>query len=132
MGAYGKIPGEDKAIIHHVFERKSKFSRKMAGTTIDKQIVAANVDIVFIAMSLNEDFNIRRLERYLRNCTHTNEPGCFVQEKIQARELETKRLQSYFKIKKELDFIEKKTIKHTKLAEKRKKKKLAKKKKKNR
>ncbi|GKU83155.1 ribosome small subunit-dependent GTPase A [Niallia sp. NCCP-28] len=275
-----KLQGEDKAIIHHVFERKSKFSRKMAGTIIDEQIVAANVDIVFIAMSLNEDFNIRRLERYLiaawdsgakpvvvltkadlcddvesferrvnniafgvevfpvyaligkglvqiqnllaegvsgallgssgvgkstlvnalletekmkissireddakgrhttthrelvllpnggilidtpgmrelqlweqndsfdtsfqdieefaerckfRNCTHTNEPGCFVQQKIQARELETKRLQSYFKLKKELDFIEKKTMKQTKLEEKRKEKKAAKKNKK--
>ena len=60
-----KMPGEDRAIIHHLFERKSKFTRKMAGSQIDEQIVATNVDIVFLTMSLNADFNVRRLERYL-------------------------------------------------------------------
>ncbi|MDF2565472.1 MAG: ribosome biosis GTPase RsgA [Massilibacillus sp.] len=53
------------AIIHHVLTRKSAFIRKAAGTSNNEQIVAANIDIVFICMSLNDDFNIRRLERYL-------------------------------------------------------------------
>ena len=60
-----KMPGENRAIIHHLFERKSKFTRKMAGSQIDEQIFATNVDIVFLTMSLNADFNVRRLERYL-------------------------------------------------------------------
>jgi ribosome biogenesis GTPase / thiamine phosphate phosphatase len=60
-----QMPGEERAIIHHLFERKSKFTRKMAGLEIDEQIVAANVDIVLLVMSLNADFNLRRLERYL-------------------------------------------------------------------
>ncbi len=60
-----QMPGEERAIIHHLFERKSKFTRKMAGQEVDEQIVASNVDIVFLAMSLNADFNVRRLERYL-------------------------------------------------------------------
>lgn len=60
-----QMPGEERAIIHHLFDRKSKFTRKMAGQEIDEQIVAANVDIVFLVMSLNADFNIRRLERYI-------------------------------------------------------------------
>ena len=60
-----QMPGEEKAIIHHLLERKSKFSRKMAGLEIDEQIVAANVDYVLLVMSINADFNIRRLERYL-------------------------------------------------------------------
>ena len=60
-----QMPGEERAIIHHLFERKSKFTRKMAGQAIDEQIVAANVDIAFLVMSLNADFNVRRLERYL-------------------------------------------------------------------
>jgi ribosome biogenesis GTPase / thiamine phosphate phosphatase len=54
--------GED--IIYHVFERKSKFSRLDAFDAIE-QIVATNFDYVFIMTSLNNDFNIRRLERYL-------------------------------------------------------------------
>lgn len=60
-----KMQGEERAIIHALFERKSKFTRKMAGLEIDEQIVAANVDVVFLVMSVNADFNIRRLERYL-------------------------------------------------------------------
>lgn len=60
-----QMPGEDRAVIHHLLERKSKFVRKMAGREIDEQIVAANVDIVMLVMSLNADFNIRRLERYV-------------------------------------------------------------------
>lgn len=53
------------AIIHHVLTRKSVFIRKVAGTSNDEQVVAANIDTVFICMSLNNDFNLRRMERYL-------------------------------------------------------------------
>ncbi|KUO49087.1 MAG: ribosome biogenesis GTPase RsgA [Desulfitibacter sp. BRH_c19] len=53
------------AIIHHVLTRKSAFIRKAAGTSNDEQIVAANIDTVFICMSLNNDFKLRRVERYL-------------------------------------------------------------------
>ncbi|WP_434133436.1 ribosome small subunit-dependent GTPase A [Sporomusa sphaeroides] len=53
------------AIIHHVLTRKSAFIRKAAGTANAEQVVAANIDTVFICMSLNNDFNLRRLERYL-------------------------------------------------------------------
>ncbi len=60
-----KMPGEEKAIIHQLLKRKSSFVRKVAGREIEQQIVAANVDIVFLVMSLNDDFNIRRLERYI-------------------------------------------------------------------
>ncbi|WP_337982937.1 ribosome small subunit-dependent GTPase A [Lysinibacillus sp. C5.1] len=60
-----KMAGEEKAIIHKLFTRKSVFSRKVAGLEIKEQIVASNVDIVLLVMSLNADFNIRRLERYL-------------------------------------------------------------------
>ncbi len=53
------------AIIHKILERKSVFIRKAAGTAHEAQIVAANIDTVFICMSLNNDFNLRRLERYI-------------------------------------------------------------------
>lgn len=52
-------------VIHQVLSRKSLFERKAAGTGGGSQIVAANFDLVFICMSLNKDFNLRRLERYL-------------------------------------------------------------------
>jgi len=53
------------AIIHKVLTRKSAFIRKASGTSNDEQIVASNIDTVFICMSLNNDFNLRRAERYL-------------------------------------------------------------------
>ncbi|GKV57102.1 putative ribosome biogenesis GTPase RsgA [Sporosarcina sp. NCCP-2222] len=63
--AVEKMPGEQRGIIHSLLPRTSLFSRKSAGMTITEQIIATNVDIVFLVMSLNQDFNERRLERYL-------------------------------------------------------------------
>ena len=54
--------GED--IIYHVLERKSKFSRLDSFNNVE-QIVAANFDYVFIMLSLNNDFSLKRTERYL-------------------------------------------------------------------
>jgi ribosome biogenesis GTPase len=51
--------------IKYVLPRKTKFSRAAAGLEVKEQIVAANVDTVFVVQSLNMDFNMRRLERYL-------------------------------------------------------------------
>lgn len=53
------------AIISSCFPRKSVFIRKAAGSNNQEQVVAANVDTVFLCMSLNNDFNVRRMERYL-------------------------------------------------------------------
>ncbi|MFP4017447.1 MAG: ribosome small subunit-dependent GTPase A [Halanaerobiales bacterium] len=58
-------PGQNRGSIHAVLSRKSKFIRKMAGRKTDEQILAANIDTIFIVSSLNSDFNLRRLERYL-------------------------------------------------------------------
>jgi ribosome biogenesis GTPase / thiamine phosphate phosphatase len=56
---------EGKGTIYTVLPRFSKFSRKSAGRTAEEQIVAANVDTIFLVNSLNEDLNLRRIERYL-------------------------------------------------------------------
>ena len=56
---------ENNAVITGLFPRKSCFMRKAAGTGKHEQVVAANIDTVFVCMSLNNNFNIRRLERYL-------------------------------------------------------------------
>ena len=53
------------AIIHHVLPRKSVFIRRAAGTAGNEQVVAANIDTVFICMALKGDYNLRRAERYL-------------------------------------------------------------------
>ncbi len=59
------VANESKAVIHAVLPRLTKFSRKKAGATTEEQIVAANVDSVFIISSLNQELNYRRIERYL-------------------------------------------------------------------
>ena len=45
--------------------RRSRFSRKVAGETTEEQVVAANIDTVFLVSGLDHDFNLRRIERYL-------------------------------------------------------------------
>ncbi|MGD9580554.1 MAG: ribosome small subunit-dependent GTPase A [Vampirovibrionia bacterium] len=59
------IIAENKAIIQSILPRISKFSRKVAGKETQEQVIASNVDFAFIVCSLNYDFNLRRIERYL-------------------------------------------------------------------
>ncbi len=61
----GARPEAGAARIERVLQRRSKFSRKEAGNRSVEQIVAANVDTIFLVQSLNHDLNPRRLERYL-------------------------------------------------------------------
>jgi ribosome biogenesis GTPase / thiamine phosphate phosphatase len=56
---------ENRATIHRVLGRKGKVSRKTAGRKTEEQVVAANIDVLFLVSSLNRDFNPRRMERYL-------------------------------------------------------------------
>ncbi len=58
-------PGEERATIHAVLPRSSCFSRRAAGSRMEEQVVAANVDTVFLAAGLDGDFNPRRVERTL-------------------------------------------------------------------
>ena len=58
-------PGEATGTIEAILPRRTKFSRKVAGELTEEQIVAANIDTVFIVMGLDGDYNPRRLERYL-------------------------------------------------------------------
>ena len=55
----------DLAIIHHVLPRRTKFSRKISGDVTAEQVIAANIDLLFVVCGLDHDFNLRRLERYL-------------------------------------------------------------------
>ena len=60
------------AIIHEVASRKSLLKRKAPGKKVDFQLIAANIDVAFIVQSLNENFNLRRLERYLVMVNESN------------------------------------------------------------
>jgi ribosome biogenesis GTPase len=51
--------------IEAVLPRRSRFSRKSAGDLTEEQVIAANIDVVFLVSGLDRDFNLRRIERYL-------------------------------------------------------------------
>lgn len=53
------------ATIHGVLPRRSIFSRKAAGEVTEEQPVAANVDTLVVVTGLDDNFNVRRIERYL-------------------------------------------------------------------
>ena len=57
--------GSDRAVVHGLVPRASAFVRKVAGETTEEQVVAANLDTVFLVAGLDHDFNPRRLERYV-------------------------------------------------------------------
>lgn len=59
------LAAEGKAVIHGVLPRKSAFLRKVPGPVTEEQVVAANIDTVFIVCGLDGNYNLRRIERYL-------------------------------------------------------------------
>ncbi|MBT8081998.1 MAG: ribosome small subunit-dependent GTPase A [Gammaproteobacteria bacterium] len=61
-------------VVRRRLERQSLFQRRAAGTAGEKQLIAANVDTLFIVTSANRDFNVARLERYL---AIANDAGAF-------------------------------------------------------
>lgn len=62
---YAADGNSGKGTIEVVLPRASVFTRKAAGREREEQIVAANVDVVFLVTSLNAELNLRRIERYL-------------------------------------------------------------------
>ncbi|MEQ4486102.1 ribosome small subunit-dependent GTPase A [Cohnella silvisoli] len=59
------LPNESRSVIHAVLPRRTSMVRKVAGNVIEDQIIGANMDYLFIVNALNQDFNIRKIERYL-------------------------------------------------------------------
>ena len=60
----GRLDGKDWRIVRRL-ERQTELSRKSAGNSGRRQMIAANIDTLFIVSSCNQDFNLSRLERYL-------------------------------------------------------------------
>lgn len=53
------------AIVHELVPRRTFLRRKAAGKKVDCQMIASNIDVAFIMQSCDNNFNIRRMERYL-------------------------------------------------------------------
>ncbi|MBA4320367.1 MAG: ribosome small subunit-dependent GTPase A [Flavobacterium sp.] len=60
------------AVIHEIFPRRSLLKRKTSGKKIEYQLIAANIDTAIIMQSLDSNFNLRRLERYLVMINESN------------------------------------------------------------
>lgn len=63
-----QIYDTDKGLIHAVYPRKNVLEREAVGRNGEKQIIASNVDYGLIVQSVNRDFSINRLERYMTIC----------------------------------------------------------------
>lgn len=57
--------GDGAARIEQILQRQTQFVRKAPGERTEQQVLAANVDAVFLVSGLDNDFNLRRIERYL-------------------------------------------------------------------
>jgi ribosome biogenesis GTPase len=62
---FGKLRAGGPLVIEAVLPRKTILIRRAAGERPDDQIIAANIDVVFVVLGLDHDFNVRRVERYL-------------------------------------------------------------------
>ena len=81
------------AIIHEIFPRRSLLKRKTSGKKIEYQLIAANIDTAIIMQSLDSNFNLRRLERYLVMINESNiTPVIFLSKSdlVSADEIENK------------------------------------------
>jgi ribosome biogenesis GTPase len=68
VGDWVALDGSSSAVerrVRAILPRRSKLSRKVAGTVTAEQLVAANVDVVLVVMGLDGDYSVRRLERFL-------------------------------------------------------------------
>lgn len=93
------------AIIQHILSRKSAFIRKVAGMADEQQVIAANIDTIFICMSLNSDFNLRRIERYLTIAWDSMATPVIVLTKSDLCESINLKLSEIASVSKELDVI---------------------------
>lgn len=73
---------DHKALIHSVFPRLSVLERKAVGKVSDTQIIASNIDYALIVQSVNRDYSINRLERYLSICQTSNVEPIIILSKI--------------------------------------------------
>ncbi|MCL1046757.1 ribosome small subunit-dependent GTPase A [Shewanella electrodiphila] len=77
-----------------LLERQSLFQRKAPGSKIDTQLISSNVDSLFIVCSLNQDFNLSRIERYLALAKEAQvEPIIILTKADQCEDTDVKRQQ---------------------------------------
>jgi ribosome biogenesis GTPase len=87
-------PGQDRDLIEAVLPRRTAFVRRAPGERTVAQVLASNVDTVFLVMGLDGDFNPRRLERALVLAWESGaEPVVLLNKADVAADLEARRLE---------------------------------------
>jgi ribosome biogenesis GTPase len=66
------LDNDSFAVIHDIFPRKSLLKRKTSGKKVEFQLIATNIDTSFIIQSLDANYNLRRLERYMVMINESN------------------------------------------------------------
>jgi ribosome biogenesis GTPase len=93
--ALGPADGRHRAVIHGILPRRTAFVRRAAGDRTVAQVLAANVDTVFLVMGLDGDFNLRRLERALVLAWESGaEPVLLLNKKDLCPDFEARRLEA--------------------------------------
>ncbi len=84
VGDYVAIDNDEygTAVIHRVLTRKNLFARRAIDGSSDLQPIAANLDTLFIAMAVNSDYSVRRLERYAIAAAGSNIPFAILLTKL--------------------------------------------------
>jgi len=80
--AIRRLVGQDGAQIHARLPRKSQFSRKVALARTEEQVIAANIDTVFLVTGLDQEFSLRRIERYVTAMCRSRAQPVIVLNKI--------------------------------------------------
>ncbi len=78
------VPGERAVQIRAILPRRTKLSRQAAGEGMLEQVLAANLDTVFVTTALNRDFNPRRLERFMSVCRESGAAPVLLLNKLDA------------------------------------------------
>jgi len=73
---------DGKLLIHKVYSRKTILERSAVGKLGERQIIASNIDFAFIVLSIDRDFSVNRIERYLTICYNSNVEPIIVISKI--------------------------------------------------
>lgn len=76
------VANETKGVIQQLLTRRSAFKRNTASDKTEAQVVAANVDKIFLVSALDGDFNLRRVERYLTEVWESGATPVIVLNKI--------------------------------------------------
>jgi len=87
-----RLAAQNKATIEAILTRRTCFSRKAAGEPARRQLVAANIDTVLLVCGLDDDFNLRRIERFLVAIRHSGaDPVLVLNKADRCRNPETPR-----------------------------------------